>query len=318
MSEQELLLICQEPKKGEILYWTSEVYGFGKWLRKFAFYPKSWPLNIYFSHGVTHHDSPALHEYENTARAILFFSPRLTAEYKNNSKKASFTILSPNVFYRKKFNIRKVKAARGTLAFPCHSTPGIDDLTDYREYCEKLKSLAEDFQPVSVCLHYHDINKGLYKVFMEHGFEVFTVGHPFHLDFIERFYEIITNFKYVTSNELGSYTYYAVEMDIPFLLYGNPVRFINKDDENIEKGNYDSFRRSKQMAKAMNILGNFTNEVTKEQKEFVEKELGVYDSISRFKACLVFYTAYFSYNMIKIKGRLKNTLKPYANSFKGV
>lgn len=301
MTETELLNLCKKPKRGRVLYWTSEVYGFGKWLRKFAFYPKSWPLNIYFSHGVTHHDSPAPHEYDNSAPAILFFSPRLTAEYRNNSKKTCKNIISPNIFYRRKYNVKKVKDAKGTIAFPCHSTPEIDDLTDYDEYCTNLKALSKDFQPISVCLHYHDINKGLHKVFMDNGFDVLTVGSPYHPDFIERFYGIIQNYQYVTSNEIGSYAYYAVEMDIPFLLYGNPVQLFNKTDPNFEKGSYNSFRKSNQMAKALEIFSTFNGKVTQTQKEFVEKELGVNDSIGRLKASSILYKAYFKYLLQKVR-----------------
>lgn len=309
MSEKELIKLCKEPKRGKMLYWTSEVYGFGKYLRKYAYYPSFLPLNIYFSHGVTHHDSPAAHEYENNAPSILFFSPRLTNVYKKNSKKPCATILSPNVFYRRKFNIKKEKEAVGTIAFPCHSTPGIDDLTDYKEYCEKLKSLAVEFHPISVCLHYHDINKGSHKIFMDNGFEVLTAGNPFHPEFIERYYNILKNGKYVTSNELGSYTYYALEMGIPFLHYGSPVNFINVEDRNIEKGFYDSFKKSKQMGRALKILGSFSTEVTEEQRKFVERELGVYDSISRFHASFILYQSYFMYIKLKAKNSIKTYLK---------
>lgn len=317
MEESELISLCKDKgQEKEIIYWTSEVYGFGKVLRRYGYYPNSFPLNIYFSHGVSHHDFPALNEYQNNAPAMLYFSPRLTKEYKKKSNKYCNTIISPNVFYRRKLKIEKNKNARGTMAFPCHTTPEIDDLTDYQEYCKHIRSLSEEFKPVSVCLHYHDINKGLHKVFMERGFEVVTAGNPFHPDFIERFYKIIKNFKYVTSNEIGSYAYYAVEMDIPFLLYGSPVQFLNVGDENIEKGKYDSFRNSKQMAKAMKVLGNFKNDVTEEQKEFVERELGVYDSISRLQASIILHSTFLMYVMNKAKNRLRAYKQKFVSFFK--
>lgn len=307
MNEQDLLSLCNDkgPER-KILYWPSEVYGIGKALRRYAFYPDSLPLNIYSSHGITHADVPAPHELEQKTPAMLFFSPRLTREYKKRSDKYCATIICPYIFYRKANEIEPDKNAAGTIAFPSHSTPEMDDVTDYKEYCSKLRSLPEEFHPLTVCLHYHDINKGLYKVFTDHGFEVVTAGNVFHPDFIDRFYEIIRRYKFVTSNQLGSYAYYAVEMGTPFLLYGNPPVLVNVGDENIEKGPYQSFLQAEQMKKALEILGTFSPEVTVEQKRFVEEELGVYHSIGRFKAACILYNAYFRYVLYLMKLGIKS------------
>ena len=168
-------------------------------------------------------------------------------------------------------------------------------------------------QPVSVCLHYHDINKGLHKIFLDHNIEVLTVGHPFHPDFIDRFYNLLRNYKYVTSNEFGSYTYYAVEMEIPFFLYGNPAQFINKGDENYEKGIYDSYKNSKQMKKALELFADTTLVVTPEQRKFVELELGIDTSISRIEAGLILYGLYLKYLRGRVKLKVKSILGEILN-----
>lgn len=304
MSGKELVELCKSNKKKKDLFWTADVYGLGKYLRKYAYFPEYLPLNAYLSHGIPNYDQPAPHELNNKAPVMFYYSSRLTKEFKKQSKKSCYTVVSPNVFYRRRFKIEKEPTATGTIAFPCHSTPEMDDLTDYNEYCAKLKSLSGEFTPVSVCLHYHDINKGLHKIFMDHGFEVLTVGSPYHSDFIERFYNILKKFKYVTSNEVGSYAYYAVEMNIPFLLFGNPIQLFNRGDVNVEKGYYNTsinLKSSKQTAKALEIFSTFNGQVTQAQKEFVEKELGVNDSISRFKAGIILYKAYLKHLSEKVR-----------------
>ena len=166
MTEQQIVDLCREPKKKEAIYWTSEVYGFGSVLRKFGFYPRFLPLNIYFSHGVTTHNKPAPHELNNKAPFMLYFSPRLVDEYKKVSKKPCYCVISPNVYYRRAQNIKQAVNAKGTLAFFAHTTPVIDNTMDVSLYIKQLKSLPEKYQPVSVCLHYHDINKGFHKLFI--------------------------------------------------------------------------------------------------------------------------------------------------------
>jgi hypothetical protein len=48
-------------------YWTSEIYGFGKWIRQYGFYPKLLPLCIYIDHGISLNEQPAKHELESDA-----------------------------------------------------------------------------------------------------------------------------------------------------------------------------------------------------------------------------------------------------------
>ena len=52
-------------------YWTSEIYGFGKYIRKYGYYPSWLPLYIYTDHGVGRID-PAIHELESSAPALLY------------------------------------------------------------------------------------------------------------------------------------------------------------------------------------------------------------------------------------------------------
>jgi hypothetical protein len=152
-----------------------------------------------------------------------------------------------------------------------------------------------------VCLHYHDINKGLHNKFLEHNFEVVTAGSPYHTDFIERFYNILSEYSYAISNDVGSYLFYAVEMDIPFFLYGNEPVYINKGDANIEIGLYTSYKNYPQMLKAKDLFKQPVEQVTPEQKSFVEKELGVYDTIPRWKFSLLLYWAWAKTNLSYLK-----------------
>lgn len=308
MSEQELIRLCREPKRKKKLFWTSEVYGFGPVIRKYGFFPRFLPLNIYLAHGITMFSEPAKHELENDAPVMLYFAPRLVEAFRNISSKPCYCLLSPNVYYRRSNDIVQDGNAKGTLAFLAHTTPLIEDKMDFTKYIAQLKSLPEAYQPITICLHYHDVNKNVFKPFFEQGMDVETVGHPYSEKFINRFYNLMKNFRYVTSNEIGSYTFYAVEMGIPFFLFGSEPILINHGDENIEKGRYTSFKETEQYKRVKELFSRPVDSVTPEQRAFVEEELGIFDSISRMKLSGVLYWAYLKYYKNKLSKRIKRRI----------
>lgn len=301
MTEEELFDLCKEPVKKKGGYWTAEIYGFGPIIRKYGFYPKMFPLNIYFAHGITLHEKPARHELNNKAPVMLYFSPRLVNAFNRISDKPCFCLIAPNVYYRRTRNVQQVMNPSGSLAFFAHTTPAIENKMDVSEYARQLRSLPEKYQPVSVCLHYHDINKGVHSLFQERGFNVVTVGHPYHEDFIARFYDMIKCYRYLTSNDIGSYTFYGPEAGVPFFLYGNGPDLYNHGDPNIESGSYTSYKETGHYHKVRDLFLQRHDFVTPEQRLMVEKELGVYNSISRMKLALILYATYLLY----IKGIFK-------------
>ena len=108
-------------------------------------------------------------------------------------------------------------------------------------------------------------------------------------------YGLMTKYKFTMSNLCGSYHYYSVELGIPFSLFGEEPIYYNKGDDNIELGNYNSYKEQKTYQYAISIFSGFHKQVTVEQKEFVNYNLGKYDTISRLKASMLLYKALFIY-----------------------
>jgi hypothetical protein len=288
MREEELLEICKERSRGRRLFWSAEIYGFGHVIRKFGYYPGKFPLNIYLAHGLTTNEHPAPHELENGAPVMFYFSPRLVKAFKEVSRKPCFCLISPNVFYRRSNKISLNSDRSGTIAFLAHTTPLIEDKMDFASYISKLQGLPSLYHPITICLHYHDVNKGVHKYFYDAGFDVVTVGRPDRTDYIERFYGILRQFKFATSNEVGSYTFYCAEFGIPFFVYGDEPEFYNHADENIEKGHYSSYK-TKHYYKLRSLFSKPVDNVTAEQVLFVEEELGVNGTITRLKMASLLY-----------------------------
>lgn len=293
--EQDLLALCDDKTAhrgfAKWLYWPSEVYSFGKLIREYGFYPPFLPLNVYSNHGTTgYYEQCGIpdHELNNDAFCMFCFDDKNTKYYNENARKQCYTLYSPYVFYRRIKNINMLTTACGTLSFPAHTTPDTENLSNINEYIKQLKSLPEKFQPVCVCLHYHDINKKEYKIYQESNIPVYTVGSPFDIRFSQRFYNILKNFKYTTSNMVGSYTYYSIEMNIPFFIHGKKPLLINHTDDEIKKGLLELEEHEKlvELFDIKNIC------ITNEQKKITESKLGIKDGISRLKMAAILYRSY--------------------------
>jgi len=276
-------------------YWPSELYSLGVYTRIYGFYPMLLPLCVYSDHGVTLIDKPSKHELDSDAPCQLYHSPRLVKAWKDVSKKPCYVRFSPFVFYRRKNSIEKDKNATGTIAFPAHSTPSIEDVSNINKYIDELLSLPVEFHPVSICLHNHDINKGRHIIYLNRGMTVFTAGNGMDSRFAERFYNILKKFKYSTSNLVGSYAYYSVEMGIPFSIYGEKQKFINNADDNLDYGEYDPYKLFSSYSLSYELFNKLSTSITKEQKDAVEFELGLRDGISRVKMASVLYSSFLKW-----------------------
>jgi FkbM family methyltransferase len=284
-------------------FWVNEVYSLGYWLKDYGYYPKSWPLFSFMDHGTDTDYNIHPFDVNNDAPMHFVYSPGRLEKFKKAIPKHFYCVMNPFMHCRLKNKIEQSKDAKGTIFFPAHSTPYIDDLTDWQKFISMLENVPDIFKPIDISLHQNDMDKGLDKIFIKNGFKVYTAGDPFSVGFAEKFYSILKNYKYSMSNSIGSHTFYSVEMGIPFSLYGQEPVYFNKGDINVEKGSYTSYKEQPTYQKAIILFSGFHTEVTKEQSDFVNFELGKGHSISRIKTC---YLLYKTLALHIIKQALKN------------
>jgi hypothetical protein len=300
-SESKLLNLCSDKNNRSIFrwaswapYWTAEIYSFGKHIRKYGYYPSFLPLCIYTDHGPDKTDYPLKHELESDAPVMFYHSSHSADIWKKFSERSCYTLYSPFVYCRRKNNIRKSPSAKGTIAFYSHSTESIDNLLDPKIYIKQLLDLPAVFQPVSVCLHHTDINKGIYKIFLEHNIPVYTAGGLGPL-FAERFYNILRNFSFATSNMVGSYLYYAVEIGLPFSIYGSNPKFINRNNDHFKIGKWDPYQEFVNYRQVYNLFRGLNTKISVEQKTTVEDGLGINNGVSRCKMAIILYQSFFKW-----------------------
>lgn len=210
---------------------------------------------------------------------MLVWSKKLKEDWEKKSDIPCEVVTSPFVLYRRKNNIVQSKDAKGTIAYPAHSIIGAGQNYDIDEYCQKLRELPEEFQPVTIQLHHLDIDEyGMDKEYEKRGFKTVCASYgQGDKQFYEAFYDILKNFKYATSNDPGTYMCYAIEMGIPFFFCGEPS--VLEDKKAPEYHSVIDYPNGKI---AYEIFSKKPSTViTKEQKEFVEEQIGINDGADR-------------------------------------
>ncbi|TGE33017.1 tetratricopeptide repeat protein [Desulfosporosinus sp. Sb-LF] len=255
-------------------------YGLYAIISEYVSGPSKLPLLCRYEHGWNPLPEPNPYDLRTDQPLMLVWSKRRLQEWNEVSSIPAAIMGAPFVHYRKLRQIEKDIAANGTVAFPAHSTPLIDAVFDIDEYCEQLKSLPTEYHPITICLHVHDLERQKDAVYKKHGFNVVSAGEGTVLGFehVQKFYDILRSHKYATSNQVGSYSFYAVEMGIPFFIFGEPAHLENSGEPLMpRKYSYQDYPIG---IYATELFRGLTQAISEEQKKFVEDELGVHDCLS--------------------------------------
>lgn len=300
LSDETLEALSQPPvkfEKGFSLWatWESENSSFGKAFRKWANYPAFLPLYFCSDHGVNWGSRCWPNEIESKYSAFFTWNKKKSKMMKKEHGKLSYHVPHPWVYYRKKHFKTLPQERQGTLVFYAHSndktTPVYDDLDNY---INDLKSLPDKYQPITICLSFHDVNKGIHKELRKYGVPLVTAGVSSSIKFVDRFYSLLYQFKYASSSNIGTHTFYIIEAGIPFFLHGPHPKFKMKGERYVAEGkpqlsDYGDEQDANDFTKLNQLLSIKEDEVTPEQYMLVSKYLGLDSDMTRFKASLILW-----------------------------
>lgn len=265
-------------------YLDMEAYGCNQILKQYSHFPKYLPLPSHLEHGWTPLPDALVTDLEiaEEKRQMLVYSKRREIAWEKATKIPVAIMGSPFVLYRQMHKIKKKKNASGTIVFPSHSTIFLESQFDMDEYCNKLKSLPAEFQPITICLLYPDIERSRDKFYIKNGFKVVSAGPKLRgsLEFVRNYYDILSSHKYATSNEVGTYAFYAVELGLPFFLYGEEPTVVNigNRDKNIKSSVKTSdFQYGQEAIKYFNTKPSM--KISEEQSKYVACEFGLNDCL---------------------------------------
>lgn len=281
-------------------------YSFNLIIKDYCGFPKYLPVPFHMEHGWTILSEPAVSDLKTKQKIILVFSKRREKTWKENSNIPVYIMGAPFVHYRRIHKIERDLQAKGTVAFPAHSSTFTKSIYNVDKLCEQLLSLDECFKPISISLLSEDINRELEKKYLDYGFNIVSAGNRNDMNFAEKYYNILKKHKYATGNYVGSSAFYCVEMGIPYFILGDIAYEVNDGrDMNVAMKNSILDHKNGRIAYDMFNTGP-TKYISEKQKQYVYDELGVEDCISSkkmnkllWKYCLKSYQLFFLYKMFK-------------------
>ncbi len=200
------------------------------------------------------------------------------------------------MYYRKRFfNDIKIEK-KGTLVFIPHSIESIQPIIKNLDlYIQKLKNLSIQFKPIVLCISHHDIQKKFHKELRKYNLPIVTVGNSNKHEFVDSFYSLILNFKYATSPNIGSQTYYALEAGLPYFLMGDEISYEiipGKSYSETDLSRINNPEQTKEYLDFKNDLYNVYEEVTPYQQSVAFKFLGLQSDVDRVQGTLLIWKTF--------------------------
>jgi hypothetical protein len=213
------------------IFLHSKIYSLHKCISEYVNWPKFLPIPVYHDHGMTTRGFGLKDEKYNDANYhITWHHHRKRMNLKN---KKIISIEHPYIEYRKKRYIKK-KNAKGSIFFIPHSNPNIKLIYNLDKIVSKLRLLEKKYQPLVMCISGDDIDNGFINKIQKYKLPIVTVGNSNNIDFVDNFYQIISNFKFACSNDIGSFLPLCHEFGLKVFLIGNKFVNFNLNNQNFK------------------------------------------------------------------------------------
>lgn len=270
-----------------------EYYSFGYVLRKWANIPMQMPLYLDGQHGILFSDS-----IPDNRRTLKYLAHCERAE--KIAKAAGYKVVRtghPYLMYRILNNVHLKSERSGSVYFYPHSTyQHLSIVDDHETMNLLLNNVPHEYQPVTICFYYRDLEYGRDKIYRDNGFNCISFGHPLGINFVKNLYETLCSTKLVIDDSLGSHVYYAVNLGLPVLrIREMPVyKEVNKGDDDLN----DIYKMKYYIS--FNKVLPVSNEPVQnlELMTFVNEELGVNSLIEPLKLKRLIVSEYFKKSCI--------------------
>ena len=219
-------------------------YGNGNIIRKYAGFPNFLPLPVSIQHGWS--KITIKHDAIRFAPENWYWSDEIEKKYNEEYPYLRTRAVGAPFLYLLeclKYNNENTKGF-GSIVFPSHSTNLIEMNCNFHDYANMLDNLPNIYKPITVCMYYLDLDKGLDFHFRQHGFDITTNGTGIYDgNFLNKFIDNTKNKKYAFSNQMTSALLFASAMGLTSFFYG-PQFDVVSNDPNYGKLDYTKHHRN--------------------------------------------------------------------------
>jgi hypothetical protein len=195
-------------------FWNLSIYSTGRTIRENIGLSRFKSLRLSSDHGLSWATKEIDAEKRIPSRAHLTWSFwRHHSQF--SEEKRTIWVEHPWIEFRRRRGISAPSSPSGTVVFVSHSVPGITPaLKEIGRLIEHVEGQNHFEAPYTYCLHMHDVNLDLHKVFLKRGRRVVTAGSSSSPFFIERLYSILAQHKNAVSFTPGTQVLIAQEFGL--------------------------------------------------------------------------------------------------------
>ncbi len=305
------------------LWGWNDFYGTAEIYKKYAGYPLDYQVKFVIDHSIHFW----IERYNNEEYSVNLPAHIATSEFaKEQIEKHVKTMIFPtglHMFYAEdyyddnKFKTEKEKLGKNLLVFPSHSSDVCIAEFDPEPLIKEILATKErgNFNSVTVCFYFADIQRKFHKKFEGHGFKFVTAGHILDPKFISRLKTIIKLSDVTMSNGIGSHIFYSIGFDKPhYMIEENNYKYIdtaNDKQGNIQEKTEGELLYEPSVGYYRNIFKDYTESLTKEQLEIKNKICGIESKRTKEEICNFFKETEEIYK----KGSYLSNEKPYTHIF---
>lgn len=243
----------------------------------------------YIEHGLFYSESAALLLIilkSKPIRRVFTFSNRRKRQIENVLIKNGYYNIDvvavgpminriPNFYSEQKLADIKRKLGRTLLVYPMHSWNTVSNEFSHDSFIDEIFRIKKDFDTVLVCLYYMDIRKGKHKYYEEKGFTVVCNGDRCDPHFMSRQRDLIELADMTMSNGIGTHIGYSIVLGRPHYYFKQEMQVLiakeYSDSEKIEQEYRLIFEKE-----VVDLFGEYSQQISKEQKEFVNYHWGLF------------------------------------------
>ena len=252
---------------------VSKIYRMDEIAKQYIGLPAWFPLAYLalLEHGIAIQNDVLRGKLVDAKNEIILVDTQSRQKLLQDQKREAYVLGPLFVHARKMYEIEAKPNAKGTLVFPIHASHTNTVHFDWELYARSLLELPEAYHPFTACVYWMDVIKERHKAFEKYGIKVVTNGHIYDPNFVFNCLKYISEHKYCTGNELVSSMFYAVEMGIPFFLFGNDQGLVSEVFDHRKK--VDRHPNAKRLKKAFTKTKeelNQTLQISKTEKDLVD------------------------------------------------
>lgn len=182
-------------------------------------------------HGVMFHNQLTL-DITRTIRPVRVTSSPFRKNVLRQHTKLPIFCVGPYIQYasdyytKEKMEEVKSKLGKNLLVFPTHGTDDTLISMNEEKYMQCLKTKGENFDSVTICVFWWDINDSFVKRFAQEGFYIVSAGFREDPLFLSRLKTIISLCDLAVGDEIGSHVGYCESL-------GKTYHLLNIDSQSI-------------------------------------------------------------------------------------